>query len=436
MQPYATPSIMLCPGALSPVLDALHALALDGSLDDGETALRLDQYELCALGAPSPELAFDPLARELGAVVATLRDAATLERWSRRVRPLFAALRDARDPASEVAIARAQASLVTLADEPATEPLRDVAIEFLDAAWDGEGAHFPMRIGATRALDEGAASPPESFTAAIVADLTLDRPDAASLNARVFAMLDDELRRGDEALYFFKDHARLPADVDCTAIACSVLLRAGRPVAALAHRALDRIVANVNPDGVVATYFVREGDRANVLDPVVCINALYLAQQLGRAHELRASEAYVLDALRHGRYLDGTRYYPSPDTFLHFLGRLVCDFPRAYGPLRPALARAILRRRGVTAHPIDVAQRVVLARRLGFANPVDEARLHALRRSDGAWPADSLFRYGRTGVLFGSASLATAFGLRALDALQTADVGGAHALAAGVRHAS
>lgn len=167
------------------------------------------------------------------------------------------------------------------------------------------------------------------------------------------------------------------------------------------------------------------------------VNALYLAHQLGRAHELRATEAFVLETLRHERYLDGTRYYPSPDTFLHFLGRLVCDFPRAYGALRPALARAILRRRGVTTHPIDVAQRVLLARRLGFVNPIDESRLHALRKRDGAWPADCLFRYGRSGVLFGSESLSTAFARRALDAVNAADA--RHAVTRrdeGVRHAS
>jgi hypothetical protein len=197
-------------------------------------------------------------------------------------------------------------------------------------------------------------------------------------------------------------------------MALSLLIRAGRPARTLAHRALDRILANVDADGVVATYFDPTGERAGIVDPVVCVNALFLARQLGRSEEARPTEAFVRRALAEERYRDGTRYYQTAESFLYFLGRLVSAFPLAYADLRGSLRSALARRMATSAHPIDLAQRAIVARWLGARNTAEQALLQVQQQPDGAWPADSLFRYGRSRQLFGSAALSTAFAVGAL----------------------
>lgn len=370
------------------LLGAVVEIVRDDALDDDERALRLSQYRACALGARCPELFFDPVARRITAHVTALRGAARA-RWTERAEAFFGTLAPSHAP-------------------------HEAAVAFLAETWVASPGHFPLRTGTSPTLDEGDASPPESFTAAVIADLLLDHPAADTLTERVVAMLERELAASDPVFHFFKDHGLLPADADCTSLAHSLLLRAGRPTRARAHAALDRIVAHVDERGVIATYFERTGARAGIVDPAVCANALYLAAQLGRADETRATARFVEAVLAGDTWLRGTRYYPSPETFLHFVGRLALAFPDVHGGLCTALRRALARRMGATAAPIDLAQRVHLARRLGVAHGPDEALLRSLRRGDGAWPTDALFRYGRSGVLFGSSSLSTAFAASAL----------------------
>ncbi|MFO0606690.1 MAG: hypothetical protein U0324_26190 [Polyangiales bacterium] len=79
------------------LLAAIASLA-DGELDADCLALRLDQYERCALGAYCPEVAFDPVARRLVDLASSLRATApslAWGRWARRVRALVASLRGA-----------------------------------------------------------------------------------------------------------------------------------------------------------------------------------------------------------------------------------------------------------------------------------------------------------------------------------------------------
>lgn len=281
-------------------------------------------------------------------------------------------------------------------------------------------------VGPGRDLPAPVAAPPESFIPVVVADLLWGAPELATVQESIVAMVRDELTP-TSTLFFFKDHALLPADADGTALAASLLLRAGDPPA-LAHAALDRIAANVDAGGVVATYFDSTGERAGIVDEVVGVNALVLAYQLGRAAELRATEAHVTRFVLDERHLTGTRYYPSADTFAFFLGRLVTAFPEACPALHAPLRRMIAARAGTSHHPLDLAQRVIVGRALGAPVARDEEQLHHLQRPDGSWPADGLFRYGRRAIYFGSPALSTAFAVRALfhDEREPSRMGGAH----------
>lgn len=284
-------------------------------------------------------------------------------------------------------------------------------------AWRKGKDHFPCNTGRERSLKGGELVHAESFTAMIVADLLIDRPEHAPLCRDILSMLEREL--GDEPLfYFFKEHERLPADADCTAVGLSVLLRgglSGARVRKTAHKALDKILNNRTSDGVVETYFDPTGERAGIVDAVVCCNVLFLAHQLNRGAEARATLDYVHRVLVEETYLEGTRYYHSPDTFLYFLGRLVHYFPAETEELlREPLEAAIRKRLGISTDTIDVAQRALLCAWFGIDDEGETERLLDAREGDGCWANDALFRYGRKKVYFGSRVMATAFAMTAV----------------------
>lgn len=284
-------------------------------------------------------------------------------------------------------------------------------------AWRSGGTHLPCSTGMTRDLRDSWAVHPESFTAMLVADLLMGLREHNSLVAGILGMLEDELSH-DGLFYFFKDHKQLPADADCTALGLSVLLRGGAPVTERAHRGLDRIVANTNSDGVIETYFDATGERSGIVDPVVCVNALYLAYRLGREAEVEPTLEYVRQVLVERSFTKGTRYYHSPDTFLYFAARLVRRFPVLHGKLLKPLREALVERQGATEFPLDVAQRVIAARWLRVPSN-ESVRLVELQDADGCWPADSLFRYGRKRIYFGSRALTAAFALCAIRDVET-----------------
>lgn len=289
---------------------------------------------------------------------------------------------------------------------------------FFAGAWRAHDGCFPCRTGTTRDLQDSQPVYPESFTSIVVAELLLELPGYRSIVETIVAMLEREIR-DDGLFHFFKEHQRLPADADCSAMGLSILRRTSSAMAERAHRALDAMSANCNAQGVIETYFDPTGERSGRLDAVVCTNVLSLAYQLGRGREFQPTLAHVAHVLREREYLDGTRYYHSPDAFLFFAGRLVRRLTEAgdretRDQLQPVLRSAVRERQGATRAPIDLAQRVILARWLDLDARAERQTLLAQRRADGAWPRDSLFRYGRRQIYFGSSALATAFAVRAL----------------------
>jgi hypothetical protein len=304
------------------------------------------------------------------------------------------------------------------------------AQDLMRLAWRKGKDHFPCNTGRERSLKGSELVHAESFTAMIIADLLVDhcegQPEQASMMRDILNMLEREL--GDESLfYFFKEHERLPADADCTAVGLSVLLRGGASgprIRKTAHKALDKILNNVNEAGVVETYFDPTGERAGIVDAVVCCNVLFLAHQLNRGTEARATLEYVHRVLVEESFLDGTRYYHSPDTFLYFLGRLVHCFPADTEELLLEPLKAAIRKRiGVSSHTVDVAQRALLCAWFMIDDEGEGQRLLEAREGDGCWANDALFRYGRKKVYFGSRVMATAFAVTAVvEAQKRAEV--------------
>lgn len=285
------------------------------------------------------------------------------------------------------------------------------AFRFLERAWlEGDGV-FPCWVSPTEDFAHHQDTAPEIFTAMVILDLLVDSPISLTLKADVLELL--RTKRSTQGVHhFFTDESKLPADTDCTAVAHSLLLGAlGVPRRSLIKVA-RMIASNVCGEGVLATYFTRDPKRQNIVDPVVCANGLQFLTLMALADLAAPTVAFLYDVLEQRMYEQGTRYYPSPDAFLYSLSRLVGRFPQEYGRFWPLLQRRLRERMAATEVPLEMAFRAISAQWLDLRGP-DQKALTLLQTSTGAWPAGPFFRYGRSGVFFGSECLTTAFCLRA-----------------------
>eukprot|EP00755_Sulcionema_specki_P011498 Sspe_Gene.49170::Locus_26220_Transcript_1_1_Confidence_1.000_Length_1252::g.49170::m.49170 len=290
----------------------------------------------------------------------------------------------------------------------AMDALYDNAMGLLNGRAARDGAFYAKK-GTSRELANARPAPPEVFTSAVVLDLH----GRGGREQPFVAVLADYLagQVTDGVLYMFEDHALLPADADCTAVGLSALLDAGRVSRDEAQRVADTMVGNVGGDGIFYTYFSEQRKR---VDPVVCVNVLYFLLQLGREDGAVATNLqYVLRHLRDRSYLEGSRYYHSPDTFLYFLARLASRFPSASRELVPLLRENVRRRAGSTRFTLDVAMRVVCCRLLEMGDGGEQAVLAQLCSK--GWGTDAMYRCGRSNTFFGSEELTAAFVAKALE---------------------
>jgi hypothetical protein len=220
-----------------------------------------------------------------------------------------------------------------------------------------------------------------------------------------------------------------------------------------ANGPLERLVFKVYPDD----HDVQgpECDRGLKNNPVVVANALYpvlLELSLGLrapdelvalkeyvegeaeprtgsasvAEIVAANVAYALRHLASFAFLQGCRYYASPDAFLCFFSESVRAYPALFEPLRTRrwLAHALAARRRVQSAEVpfdphtslNTAFRAVAADNAGLPGDDERARLLAQQGADGAWSDfDSLYTFGTSAqVHFRSRLVTTAFALRAL----------------------
>lgn len=304
--------------------------------------------------------------------------------------------------------------------------------DFRDTVIHAE-AHRHMRRGLSAEL--GFAPDNEAFTAMLaLAHLPLPLPGRARHLPAILAR-QIESSRWHDRYRFFPEVRQFPADTDCTAVAAAALYESRMlPRARLRHHAreLRRAHAPALPHNqalhplAVMVYWddgaePQAPSRGHKQDAVVCCNVLYtllLAHtDTGRETDPvgRATLDLVHDHLASGRYLSGTRYYPSPYAFLHAASRL--------GRLSPACAERLGTRLNHACDgadpprtPLDLALLITAAENLGHTRCQGRRRndLAAMQLPDGSWPAQPYYRLGRRPVYFGSAHLTTLFALRAL----------------------
>lgn len=281
------------------------------------------------------------------------------------------------------------------------------ALAAIRAGWTRGGGGFECWNSSERTFERRELVQREEFTTMMVSDLLTTVPAARSLNQTLIRTVAARART-DGLFHFFVDRDLIPADADCTATGTGLLLRHGVIDPLLARQVVDRVLGNVDQDGVVQTYFDAAPRRQNIIDPVVCANVLHLAAMCGRLDEAGPTRAFLIQVLRDRLYLFGTRYYPRAENFLYFLARLVADFPIEFGELHSEVRVALAEQRGASSFPLDRAQWLHASARLGVVDEELFAEFLALQGPDGAWPIDAFFRYGRSGIYFGTETVTTA----------------------------
>lgn len=283
----------------------------------------------------------------------------------------------------------------------------DRAIEFLED--ENQNGFFSSYVNIARDAESLQRAPNEVFSSIVITDtLFKNRPDSEL--ASNFQYIEKHAQQGQ--LTFFEDRNLLPPDTDTNSLGYSVLLENRRVDSAVVNEIFDAILAYMDSNGIVQVWFSK--DRPNHLDCVVATNATYFAYLLNRGDEIKRTEDWLIAVLDSGQYLEGSRYYHSPDSFLYFLGRLM-KFPRIAEKIQVKLGQHLQKRIGETDYPLDLAMRVILSDSLGIQNDSEKQKLMELQGQDGSWPTDALYREGRKLIFYGNKSIPTAFSIKALN---------------------
>lgn len=114
-------------------------------------------------------------------------------------------------------------------------------------------------------------SPKEIFSSMLILDLHV-YSNNYSFVSKLIKVLKSWHKNG--IFSFFDDTELLPPDADCTAIGLSILLKTNNINLKVVRSVVTTIANNTNEKNIIRVYFDTARPR---IDPIVCINALYLA---------------------------------------------------------------------------------------------------------------------------------------------------------------
>jgi hypothetical protein len=246
-------------------------------------------------------------------------------------------------------------------------------------------------------------------------------------------------RSGNRFRFFFESNG-FPHDTDSTGLAVAGLIDQGLISPSellaitrellLAAAPFDRQRSDSIPAlkrGVLTMYW-EDGREPGVRprgykhDAVACAHALYPllhARRLGlvdSAGVIDATMSYIADHLVSGRYLEGSRYFLHPESFLYAVSRLWC-FSECRVRLAESLPSAVSRiEQPEGGSALNLAQQIIAVDNLGLEDGQHERRglLAAQQATDGSWPPCAYYRPSQYPIYYGSPVMTTLFAVRAL----------------------
>jgi hypothetical protein len=152
----------------------------------------------------------------------------------------------------------------------------------------------------------------------------------------------------------------------------------------------------------------------------VCVNVLSLFYSYGRGAQLSQTLQWVYQILYYRAYLDGTRYYCHPESFLFFLDRSIgiSNSPELHRHLKPLLLERIKERIGASGDAVALAMRILVCKSLGIKNEIDARSLLAMQCEDGGWELCWMFRQPTASANVGNRGVTTAFAVNAINAVK------------------
>ncbi|KAI0803521.1 HAD-like protein [Xylaria sp. FL0064] len=171
---------------------------------------------------------------------------------------------------------------------------------------------------------------------------------------------------------------------------------------------LDRIMTYLRDDG----NSIRER-----FDPICTSTILACFYVYGRGNELERTLQLMHSILLDRSYLQGTRYYPSPDLCLGYFGRLLraSDDAHLYTTLSPLLKLRVCERIGLGGSALDLAMRIITCTQMGVACEGDRRDLLDLQCEDGRWEGGWLYQFGRSKIKMTNVCVTTALAVEALS---------------------
>ncbi|KAJ5776532.1 uncharacterized protein N7511_001543 [Penicillium nucicola] len=209
-----------------------------------------------------------------------------------------------------------------------------------------------------------------------------------------------------------------PDDFDTTSLATTVLDRPSH----IAHQVMDIVLKYRTPDGLVQSFMT---DLKNRVDPVVCCNVLSVFYKYGRGTELAETLEWVVQVLQRRAYINGTSYYPMPESFLYFFSRFLSYLKPhnsvLYGKLRVVLAERLRERLGVPVDVASLAMRLIAGDEVGVFDRRGLVELRKAQNEDGGWAFGTLYRFASKQLSVGNRGVSTAFAIEAIRRSQRWD---------------
>ncbi|KAJ8127653.1 hypothetical protein O1611_g5984 [Lasiodiplodia mahajangana] len=261
------------------------------------------------------------------------------------------------------------------------------------------------------------------------ADVTyLKYPSGNLLNASVHAngklngtALDHSNVKNGLWNYFYEKPilttGEFPPDADTTSIAYLSLPEEYLNEVADVKTVLDAMAENIDPDGIMQTYFSKERPRTT---PEVCCNILRVFHHFGYGSDPRIAktEEWVVKCLNNKAFLNGSRHYSVPEAFLYFVARLYVDCSERLKKELEAIHNELLERIDIPTNALALALRISACQLVGISPQRykrDLDLLMSLQDEDGGWPAGHFCCIGRTGARIGNRGLTTALAMKIIQ---------------------
>lgn len=125
----------------------------------------------------------------------------------------------------------------------------------------------------------------------------------------------------------------------------------------------------------------------------------------------------IQNILFHRAYINGTRYYQSPEWFLYYASRFVTysTDPSLKVGFEDLLKTRVYERKGVAGDAFCLGMRLLACNSLGIENNVDKEQLASMQQEDGGWKASAMNFFPTEKKEIGNRGTTTAFAVTALQ---------------------